>query len=254
MGSSAGKWSQTRQGTAAAVAAALTGAAGIAYVGGDDNKAFASWFSSSAEQQDAPVPKSVSENVSVYDIPIGKKMPEECICFIEVAKGSRNKYEWDNDIGFLRLDRVLHSAVFYPHNYGFIPQTLCGDGDPLDVLVMGDYALQPGCFVDIRPIAYMVMEDEKGMDEKVLAVSSKDPHFAQVTSLRDVPEHVLRETAHFFSTYKALEKKKWAKVGGWKGTEDTKELIEQTHKSYMKATRFDRLSRKPTVTVQYAKN
>jgi len=193
----------------------------------------------------AVAPKRTS-SVSVYDIPLGDKMPNEVICFIEVAKGSRNKYEWDNDIGFLRLDRVLHSAVFYPHNYGFIPQTLCGDGDPLDVLVMGDYALQPGSFVDIRPIAYMVMEDEKGMDEKVLAVSTKDPHFADVHSLRDVPEHVLRETAHFFSTYKALEKKKWAKVGGWKGTEDTKDLIEETHKSYIAAMQKG--------NVEYAKN
>jgi hypothetical protein len=84
------------------------------------------------------------QNIPVYDIPIGKKSPDETLCFIEVSRGSRNKYEWDNELGFLKLDRVLHSAVFYPHNYGFIPQTLCGDGDPLDVLVMGEYALEPG--------------------------------------------------------------------------------------------------------------
>jgi inorganic pyrophosphatase len=185
---------------------------------------------------DAPSATAESgPTTSVYDIPIGSSMPNEVMCFIEVARGSRNKYEWDNDIGFLKLDRVLHSAVFYPHNYGFIPQTLCGDGDPLDVLVMGEHPLQPGCFLDIRPIGYMVMEDEKGVDEKVLAVSTQDPHFTEVHSLRDVPEHVLREIAHFFGTYKALEKKKWAKVGGWKGTEDTKKLIEDTHKSYLKA-------------------
>mmetsp|Transcript_17362 Transcript_17362/g.26037 ORF Transcript_17362/g.26037 Transcript_17362/m.26037 type:complete len:147 (-) Transcript_17362:238-678(-) len=135
----------------------------------------------------------------------------------------------------MRLDRVLHSAVFYPHNYGFLPQTLCGDGDPLDVLVMGDLPLVPGSFVDVRPIAYMVMEDEKGMDEKVLAVVHKDPHYMDLHTLRDVPEHVLREIAHFFSTYKALEKKKWVKVGGWKGTLDTKKLIEDTHEMYLAA-------------------
>ncbi|GAB5369000.1 hypothetical protein AAMO2058_001367500 [Amorphochlora amoebiformis] len=172
--------------------------------------------------------------VSVYDVPLGRKMPDVVPCFIEVSRGSRNKYEWDNNMGFLKLDRVLHSAVFYPHNYGFFPQTLCGDGDPLDVLVMGDLPLVPGSLVDVRPIAYMVMEDEKGMDEKVLAVVSKDPHYVEMKSLRDVPEHVLREIAHFFSTYKALEKKKWVKVGGWRGTEDTLKLIEETHDSYKK--------------------
>mmetsp|Transcript_8988 Transcript_8988/g.14565 ORF Transcript_8988/g.14565 Transcript_8988/m.14565 type:complete len:280 (-) Transcript_8988:636-1475(-) len=156
--------------------------------------------------------------ISVYDVPLGKKMPEVIPCFIEVSRGSRNKYEWDNEMGFLKLDRVLHSAVFYPHNYGFFPQTLCGDGDPLDVLVMGDLPLVPGSLVDVRPIAYMVMEDEKGMDEKVLAVVNKDPHYVEMKTLRDVPEHVLREIAHFFQTYKALEKRKWVKVGGWKGT------------------------------------
>jgi hypothetical protein len=91
-----------------------------------------------------PAPSQSWQNIPVYDIPIGKKSPDETLCFIEVARGSRNKYEWDNELGFLKLDRVLHSAVFYPHNYGFIPQTLCGDGDPLDVLVMGEYALEPG--------------------------------------------------------------------------------------------------------------
>lgn len=113
--------------------------------------------------------------------------------------------------------------MFYPHSYGFIPQTLCGDGDPLDVLVVCDGPLQPGSVVDVRPIAYMVMEDEKGADEKVLAVCAKDPRYKDVRTLRDMPEHTLREIAHFFETYKALEKDKWVRVGGWKVT-DTKEL------------------------------
>ena len=91
----------------------------------------------------------------------------------------------------------------------------------------------PGAIVDVRAIGYMVMEDEKGLDEKVLAVPTSDPRFSEYRTLRDVPEHLLREIAHFFETYKALEKKKWAKVGGWKGTEDTLELIEKTHAAYM---------------------
>jgi len=171
---------------------------------------------------------------SIYDLPLGDKFPKEIPCFIEVARGSRNKYEWDDKIGFLRLDRVLHSAVFYPHNYGFYPQTLCGDGDPLDVLVLGE-ELVPGAIVDVRAVGYMVMEDEKGLDEKVLAVPTNDPRFDEYKTLRDVPEHLLREIAHFFETYKALEKKKWAKVGGWKGTEDTINLIETTHQAYKEA-------------------
>ena len=172
--------------------------------------------------------------VSVYDFPLGHDFPHQMPCFIEVAKGSRNKYEWDESVGFLRLDRVLHSAVFYPHNYGFVPQTLCGDGDPLDVLVLGEEYI-PGAIVDVRPLGYMIMEDEKGLDEKVLAVPVHDPRFEEYKTLRDVPEHLLREIAHFFSTYKALEKKKWAKVGGWKGTEDTLILLEETHDAYKAA-------------------
>ena len=174
---------------------------------------------------------SLPGRVSVYDLPLGDGFPSILPCFIEVARGSRNKYEWDDTIGHLRLDRVLSSAVFYPHNYGFYPRTLCGDGDPLDVLVLGE-PLVPGAIVDVRAIGYMVMEDEKGLDEKVLAVPTNDPRFQEYRTLRDVPEHLLREIAHFFETYKALEKKKWAKVGGWKGTEDTLGLIEHTHAAY----------------------
>ena len=173
------------------------------------------------------------KRTGVYDLDLGDGFPDVLPCFIEVAKGSRNKYEWDDAIGFLRLDRVLHSAVFYPHNYGFIPQTLCGDGDPLDVLVLGE-ALVPGSIVDVRPLGYMIMEDEKGLDEKVLAVPKHDPRFSEYKTLRDVPDHLLREIAHFFGTYKALEKQKWAKVGGWKGTVDTISLIEETHGTYVK--------------------
>ena len=203
--------------------------------------AFASYSSLDA----GSVEKEGAAKYNVYDLPIGKKFPRVMPCFIEVAKGSRNKYEWDEHIGFLRLDRVLHSAVFYPHNYGFYPQTLCGDGDPLDVLVLGE-TLAPGCVVDVRALGYMIMEDEKGLDEKVLAVPVSDPRFEEYRTLRDVPEHLLREIAHFFETYKALEKKKWAKVGGWKGTEDTLMLIEQTHATYKAQKRKAERNRRKT--------
>ena len=213
-------------GALATAAVATVGIAGVSF--------------SSVEAEPAPPttsgPSLLAPQISVYDLPLGEGFPSVLPCFIEVAKGSRNKYEWDDKIGFLRLDRVLHSAVFYPHNYGFYPQTLCGDGDPLDVLVLGE-ELVPGAIVDVRAIGFMIMEDEKGLDEKVLAVPTHDPRFSEYKTLRDVPEHLLREIAHFFGTYKALEKKKWAKVGGWKGTEDTLQLIEDTHASYLKAKR-----------------
>ena len=158
--------------------------------------------------------------------------------FIEVSAGSRNKYEYDHKLGMITLDRVLHSACFYPYDYGFIPQTLCGDGDPLDVLVMNTSPLVPGSVVYVRPLGYLVMEDEKGLDEKVLAVSSKDAHFEEYLTLEDVPKHKLREITQFFDSYKALEKDKWVKIGEWKSTKDTYKLLEETHQKYIEAKRY----------------
>ncbi|CBJ27682.1 Inorganic diphosphatase [Ectocarpus siliculosus] len=185
----------------------------------------------SSRREDGHVPEVLA--AEAYSLPIGRTSPQVCNCFIEVSRESRMKYEWDEETNMLKLDRVLHGAAFYPHDYGFIPQTLCGDGDPLDVLVLGTSALQPGSIVDVRPLGFMCMEDEKGLDEKVLAVPDKDPRFNHMTSLRDVPEHVLREITNFFETYKQLEKSKWVKVGGWKGTTDTHELIDKTHQKFL---------------------
>lgn len=164
----------------------------------------------------------------------GPKFPQQVPCFVEVSKESRNKYEWDHDLGVLCLDRVLHSAVYYPHDYGFIPQTLCGDGDPLDILVMSTAPLVPGCVVVARPICYMVMEDEKGLDEKVLAVNVKDAHFQHINTMEDLHEHTLLEISEFFATYKRLEKNKWVKIGGWHGTEETRKLVETAHATFLK--------------------
>ena len=164
----------------------------------------------------------------------GDNFPESIPSFIEVSQLSRMKYEWSHKKKALELDRVLHSAVFYPHNYGFIPQTLCDDGDPLDVLVMCDGPLIPGCFVQVKPIGYMVMEDEKGNDEKLLAIAEKDPHYSHIQTLDDIPEHTLKEISQFFETYKTLEKEKWVKVGGWKNKDDAFNLIKSTHEKYKK--------------------
>jgi len=169
-----------------------------------------------------------------YTIPIQLEgYPDRIPAFIEVSAGSRNKYEWNKKAGMLMLDRVLHSAVFYPYDYGFFPQTLCEDGDPLDVLVMGTSPLVPGCIAFVRPICYMVMEDEKGKDEKVLAVLADDPGFSHVTKMSDLSPHKLREISQFFETYKALEKDKWVNVGDWKDIDETKALVEATHQKYI---------------------
>ena len=126
---------------------------------------------------------------------------------IEIPKGSKNKYELDKETGLLRLDRVLYSAVYYPADYGFIPRTYCDDGDPLDVLVLAQEPVYPLTLVEARAIGVMRMRDEKGSDDKILAVSVHDPAFADYTDKNQLPAHVLRQVQRFFQDYKVLEQK-----------------------------------------------
>jgi inorganic pyrophosphatase len=121
--------------------------------------------------------------------------------------GSKNKYELDKETGLLKLDRVLYSAVHYPANYGFIPRTFCEDGDPLDVLVLGQEPVDPLTLLDARAIGVMRMRDEKGLDDKVIAVSVKDPAVTEYVDHTQLPGHLLREIKRFFQDYKILEHK-----------------------------------------------
>lgn len=138
---------------------------------------------------------------------------------VEIPRGSRNKYEFDATTDSIRLDRVLFSSVHYPGDYGFIVGTRCGDGDPLDVLILVEEPTFPGCRVRVRPIGVLLMEDECGDDEKILAVPSGDPRFAEVYDLKDLPHHWLAEVENFFSPYKSLEGKA-ASTGEWKGAKE----------------------------------
>ena len=126
---------------------------------------------------------------------------------IEIPKGSTNKYELDKETGLLRLDRVLYSAVHYPADYGFIPRTFCDDGDPLDVLVLSQEPVVPLTIVEARAIGVMRMRDEKGIDDKIVAVSVHDPAYAHIVDKKQLPDHILRELRRFFEDYKALENK-----------------------------------------------
>lgn len=146
--------------------------------------------------------------------------------FIEIPRGSRNKYEYDEEAGAFRLDRVLYSSVHYPTDYGFIPETLAPDGDHLDVLVLVQEPTFPGCLIDVRPPCGQDMHNEKRSDFKVLAVPVGDPRFAHVPSLENVGEHWLKEIETFFDTYKLLEPKQ-TEVLGWHDLAETLEVVEK---------------------------
>ena len=164
--------------------------------------------------------------MSLLNVPIGAKSPEVFNTVIEIPKGSTNKYEVDQDSGLLKLDRVLYSPLFYPFDYGFIPQTKYLDGDPIDVLVMLMHPTFPGCIVEARALGILEMRDEKGPDEKILCIATKDPRYNNRHSLKDLNPHTLKEIIHFFEVYKALEDKE-VDVVGWKDAPEAKRIIEQ---------------------------
>jgi inorganic pyrophosphatase len=152
---------------------------------------------------------------------------------IEIPAGSKNKYEFDKDMNAFILDRVLFSSVIYPCDYGFVPNTLADDGDPLDGLVLMDQPTFPGCVIAARPIGMLEMIDGGDRDEKLLCVPDEDPRYASVKSLEDVASHRLDEIAEFFRTYKNLEKKV-TEILGWQNADKVNALVEQCIAAYKK--------------------
>ena len=168
----------------------------------------------------------------VDDYSVEKSFP----VIIEVPKGSKNKYELDKETGLLRLDRVLYSAVHYPADYGFIPRTFCDDGDPLDALVLSQEPVYPLTLVEARAIGVMRMRDDKGIDDKIVAVSVHDPAFAGYTDKTQLPAHLLIELRRFFMDYKALEHKQVV-IEDLLGPEDAVTIIREALELYRKLRR-----------------
>ncbi|MCZ6786243.1 MAG: inorganic diphosphatase [Planctomycetota bacterium] len=142
-----------------------------------------------------------------HDVALGDDPSDVFTCVIEIPRGSKTKYELDKETGLLRLDRVLFSAVHYPANYGFLPRTYCDDGDPLDVLVLSQEPVVPLCLVRAKPIGIMEMRDEKGKDDKILAVSADDPEYNHIRDVSELSPHRMKEVERFFLDYKLLEDK-----------------------------------------------
>jgi inorganic pyrophosphatase len=175
-----------------------------------------------------------------HDIGAGDSSPEVVNAVIEIPRGSRNKYEVDKALGIVRLDRVLASSVHYFSDYGIIPRTLGEDGDPLDILVLLAEPTFPGCLLEARPIALFRMTDRGQNDEKVLAVTTRDPAHAHWKDLGDVPEHLKREIAHFFAVYKDLEGTR-VEPRGWENAAAARAEIVKCARAY--EARFGKAAR-----------
>lgn len=163
-------------------------------------------------------------------IAIGNNPPEDVNVIIEVPLGGQPiKYELDKDAGVLVVDRFLYTPMSYPGNYGFVPHTLSEDGDPIDVLVINTRELVPSCVINVRPVGVLIMEDNAGQDEKVIAVPSHalTQRYDDVLTHTDLPDITLEQIEHFFEHYKDLEPGKWVKIGDWHGTEMAKRLISE---------------------------
>lgn len=166
--------------------------------------------------------------MDINKISTGKNPPYDINVIVEIPQGGQPvKYEMDKESGAMFVDRFLHTSMVYPSNYGFIPHTISGDGDPCDVLIIGQSPVIPGAVIRSRPIGALIMEDESGADEKILAVpvDQLHPFYSKVQSYKDLPEILCEQIAHFFQHYKDLEKGKWVDIVKWVGAEEAATLI-----------------------------
>ncbi len=165
------------------------------------------------------------------DIDAKRVSPDEFIAYIEISKGSKNKYELDKETGLLRLDRILYTSTQYPHNYGFIPKTYAEDHDPLDVLLITSEPIIPMTLVKGRPIGMIDMVDQGLPDAKILAVCPDDPFYKNYDDIKDLPDHIVQEITYFFETYKVLEGKE-TRVPGLRSKDDAKKVIKEAIQRY----------------------
>jgi inorganic pyrophosphatase len=162
------------------------------------------------------------------------KVPDLLHVVVEVPKGSKNKYEFDKKTGALFLDRILFTTNIYPGDYGFVPQTLCEDGDPVDVLVFVSQSNYPGTVLTVKPVALLKMIDEKGRDDKIIAVPYQklDPRFEGIDDLKDLRKQMIQEISHFFQHMKELEPGKFVKIEGWQNSKAAKSYVMKSIKRY----------------------
>lgn len=175
--------------------------------------------------------------MNIEKISFGKNAPENVNVIIEVPMNSDPvKYEFDKDSGALLVDRFIATPMYYPCNYGFIPHTLSEDGDPADVLVVADYAIVSGAVIAAKPIGVLIMEDEKGMDEKIIAVPAVKLNsvYEKINDIAELPENLINKIKHFFEHYKDLEKGKWVKVKSFEGANKAREIIADAIKRHKK--------------------
>ncbi|HEY7913043.1 MAG TPA: inorganic diphosphatase [Blastocatellia bacterium] len=166
-----------------------------------------------------------------FDLPIGARVPDRFNMVVEIPKGSANKYEFDPELGAFRLDRTLYSPMHYPGDYGFVPSTMAGDGDPLDALVMVESPSFTGCVIEVRAIGMLVMWDQGKEDLKVLCVPTRDPRTESIHNYTQLHPHRLREIEHFFVIYKELEGKQ-TETSGWRDAEEARRAVVTAYEQF----------------------
>lgn len=172
--------------------------------------------------------------MSIENVPAGKQPPKKMNAIIEVPENGFVKYEIDKNSGLLKVDRILHTPLAYPANYGYFPGTLGDDGDPLDCVVVCNAPLQPGVLIEVRPIGALLMEDQAGGDEKIICVPTDkvDPYHTQTSFIEELPPILRAKIEYFFAHYKDLETNSWSKIQGWADRAQADELILQSIKRY----------------------